>query len=272
LAVDRKSIDEGTPTADAATIDVEDYAVLFAIDRARARRQRSRPRRGRRYDCLVVDEVQELAPIELALIARSLRPGGTLVVAGDENQRIDPGATFLGWPETMRALRRPDYAHVVLDVSYRCPPEVVALARHALGQVTLERPRLPLTQFDSLPALVVWLARHAGGLLDADPNATIGVFTRSPLAARRIADDLARAIPVRLVWGGDFRFAPGVDVTTIDQVRGLEFDHVVIADGSSRTYGDDSASRRALYVAVTRAKKTVRLASVGVPTVIFAPS
>jgi DNA helicase IV len=98
-------------------------------------------------------------------------------------------------------------------------------------------------------------------MTDEDPRASIAVLCRAPLAARRIAERLREHLPVRLVWGGDFRFAPGVDVTTIDQVRGLEFDHVFVVDGAA--YDADARSRRALYVAITRARTSVHLASAG---------
>jgi len=45
---------------------------------------------------VVLDETQEFAPLELALIGRALRPGGTLIVAGDEGQQVDPTAYFPG--------------------------------------------------------------------------------------------------------------------------------------------------------------------------------
>ncbi len=102
-----------------------------------------------------------------------------------------------------------------------------------------------------------------------DPGAVIAVIARSPSTARRIADDMRGEVPLRLVWGGDFSFAPGVEVTTVDQVRGLEFDHVIVPDASASAYGADPASRQALYVAITRARKSARLASVGPPAAAF---
>src|SRR5258708_6430032 len=85
-------------------------------------RSRRRPARSpRRYDILVIDEAQEMAPLELALIGRSLAPGGTLVVAGDVHQQTDPTTAFLDWHATMRELGCDDYASVTLEVGYRCP-------------------------------------------------------------------------------------------------------------------------------------------------------
>ena len=260
VTLDRRSLDMGTPEGDAGTIDSEDYAVLFELDRLRAARRGVRATRPRPYECLVIDEAQEMAPIELALLGRSLARGGSLVVAGDADQQLDETACFAGWDATMRALGAEDHERFVLDVGYRCPPEVVALARRVLSESSPS----PLAGaqvhgFVSDTALVTWLAARFEAITESDPRATIAVIVRTPLAARRLAERLRAHLPVRLVWGGDFRFAPGIDVTTVDQVRGLEFDHVVVPDATTGVYGRDAASRRALYIAVTRARRTVTL-------------
>ncbi len=268
VTVDRRSMDDGTPDADAGSIDAEDYAVLFAIDRARALRERARATRPRAYDCIVLDEAQSFAPIELAMLGRSLARGGTLVVAGDSDQQLDADGAFSEWPAAMRALRRSDYDAVVLDVGYRCSAQVVALGRRALGRGT-PGDVTPIARLDSAQARAEWLVRTLEELVANEPTATIAVVTRSPLVARRIAADIRRRWPVRLVWGGEFTFIPGVDVTTVDQVRGLEFDHVIVADASASEYGLDPESRRSMYVAITRARQSAHLAAIGPPTAIF---
>jgi DNA helicase II / ATP-dependent DNA helicase PcrA len=100
VALDHRSLDAGTAAENAASVDPEDYAVLFELDRLRAVQRGVPPVRPRRFDCIVVDEAQEFAPLELTLIRRSLSRGGTLVVAGDADQQTDPAAGFLGWPAT----------------------------------------------------------------------------------------------------------------------------------------------------------------------------
>ena len=73
-------------------------------------------------------------------------------------------------------------------------------------------------------------------------------------------------LPVRLVFDGRF-FARGpVEVTVVDEVKGLEFDFVVVPDATAVDYPATPAARRALYVAVTRARHQLVFASVGPPT------
>jgi DNA helicase IV len=54
-----------------------------------------------------------------------------------------------------------------------------------------------------------------------------------------------------------------VSVTAVQEVKGLEFDHVIIPDGSSSVYPDSGEARRALYVAITRAVHHVLFATTG---------
>jgi DNA helicase IV len=264
IAVDERAMDDGTASANAGTVDVEDYAVLFELDRLRATRLGRAPTAPRAFDVIAVDEAQELAPLELALVGRSLAPGGTLVVAGDADQQVDPTTSFFGWERTMRELGVPDYASVHLDVGYRCPPAVAAFARTVVGDDVPSLEGGPAcVAFDDERALAERIGREARALQRRDPRASIIVICRSPLFARRFADRARAEVPTRLVFDGRFLPRGPVQVTTVDETRGLEFDFVVVPDATADAYPDTPASRRALYVAVTRARHQVLLAHAG---------
>jgi DNA helicase IV len=273
VAVDGLALDVGTVSGDARSVDTEDYAVLFEIDRLRATSRSAVPVAPRAYDLVMLDEAQELAPLELALVGRSVAPGGTLIVAGDPAQQIDPSVTFTSWELTMRELACEAYESVTLDVGYRCPPEVVALARHVLDGVTPVPPGpsvVPLALADET-ALASWIARELSALARHDRTATTAVICRTPLFARRLVERLRPGVPARLVLDGRFLVRGGVQVTTVDQVKGLEFDTVVIPDATAAAYPEEGSARRALYVAVTRTRHQLVVASVGERTRLVPP-
>ncbi|HEY3594912.1 MAG TPA: ATP-binding domain-containing protein [Polyangiaceae bacterium] len=281
VAVDGRSIDEGTPLEDAGTIDAEDYAVLFELDRLRAERRKKPPVLPTPYDCILLDEAQELAPLELALIGRSLSPTGALIVAGDADQQVDPDVAFQSWETTMSELAVASYERVVLEVGYRCPPGVVALGRAALGRgepapVTMPREgdgaRPVFRHFDNELFLAEWLITELADLARRDRRATACIICRSPLVARRLATTVRFGIAVSLVLDGRFLFGPTSHVTTVEQVKGLEFDYIVVPDASTTAYPDEPAARRAMYVAATRARHQLVLASVGPRTTILDPA
>ena len=68
---------------------------------------------------------------------------------------------------------------------------------------------------------------------------------------------------------GRFSFEPGLDVTHVDDVKGLEWDYVVVPDATDTAYPGDPESRRRLHVAITRASYQVWLVAPGALTPIL---
>ncbi|MBC8073614.1 MAG: AAA family ATPase, partial [Deltaproteobacteria bacterium] len=264
VTLDGKAIDEGTPMQNATTIDAEDCAVLFELQHLREPSKR----RGR-YDHLVIDEAQELAPIELAVLGRTVVHGGAVTIAGDEQQQIDEPMPFAGWPAVMAELGVASHQRTVLTESYRCPPAVESLARAIVGRPQGASRAAP----DEAP--IVWhrcasachFASHViealNRLRERDRRSRIALVCRHYESAQRLYAQLTRASSVRLALEGDFDFRPGAIVTCVEEVRGLEFDHVIIPDASSGAYPEDPAARRAMYVAITRTMHQLWLVTTG---------
>jgi hypothetical protein len=264
VTVDGRTIDEGTPMGDAETVDVEDYAVLFELERLRAQRGRVSPVSPSKYHCLLIDQAQELSALELSLLGRCVSRGGTLIVAGDAAQQVDPAANFRGWDVTMRELGVAEHRTAVLEVSYRCPPEVTEFAR-AL-RLDGGRAAFPLARFHDECHLAAWLVEALRDLDAEDPTAASAVICRTPQAAAQLARLVKMALPANLALEGAFTFGPGAQVTCVPEVKGLEFDHVVIPDAGAGRYADTAEARRALYVAATRASAQLVLAAAGTPS------
>ncbi|HZX97181.1 MAG TPA: UvrD-helicase domain-containing protein [Myxococcales bacterium] len=264
VAVDGRTIDEGTPTGNAETVDVEDYAVIFELERLRAKNAGVAPASPSRYHCLLVDEAQELSPLELSLLGRCVSRGGTLIVAGDSAQQVDETVDFRGWDQTMLELGAAQHRKAVLEVSYRCPPEVTAFAR------ALREPAgaaaFPLARFHDECHLAAWLVEALRELDAEDPTAASAVICRTPQAAALLARVARMVLPAHLALEGAFTFGPGAQVTCVPEVKGLEFDHVVIPDVAAGRYADTLEARRALYVAATRASSQLLLATPSTPS------
>ena len=86
----------------------------------------------RAFGHIVVDEVQDLSPMQLRMLARRSL-SGSMTVVGDIAQATGPWAPA-GWDDITRHLspQRPPRL-VELTVSYRTPAEVVALAAQVLA-------------------------------------------------------------------------------------------------------------------------------------------
>lgn len=88
----------------------------------------------RQYDIVIVDEAQDLSPIRLALIRKSIRPGGRLFAVGDSYQAI---YGFSGADSAMmsRIISEFSAKKLPLSISYRCPKSVVAYAQQIVSHI-----------------------------------------------------------------------------------------------------------------------------------------
>ncbi|MEO6774291.1 MAG: ATP-binding domain-containing protein [Kofleriaceae bacterium] len=253
VALDGKRLDAGTPMEDAHTFDAEDVPVLFELARRGALMTAEKLPL---YDHIVVDEAQLRAPMELAAIGDALVPHGTVTLAGDHRQATDETAYFAGWAAARGEVRAQRWDEITLAITYRSVPAIAELAKTwSLPPEPPTDPAVWASRCDDGLAQTAQICWHLDALQNRDPWRQIAVIARTPEHARRLHAELARGLDPVLVLDGDFRFEPGVIVTTAAAVSGLEFDVVVIPDLSPAFYPSGSAElARALYVAATRAR------------------
>jgi DNA helicase-2/ATP-dependent DNA helicase PcrA len=81
---------------------------------------------------------------------------------------------------------------------------------------------------------------------------------------------MAAEVPdARRVRQQRFAFSPGIDVVPVTEIKGLEFDYVIVIEASAMKWPDTPHHRRLLHVAATRAVHQLWLTSVGTPTSIL---
>ena len=108
-------------------------------------------------------------------------------------------------------------------------------------------------------------------LAEEEPLASVAVLTAdAELSAVYYQGLVASDVPrVRRVVNQEFTFAPGIEVTEIEQVKGLEFDYVIVVDVTDHHYPDSARARRKLHVAATRAIHQLWLTCVGPPSTLI---
>jgi hypothetical protein len=268
--LDGRPISEGTPESIAGTLDPEDLPLLLFLAALRGGGG------GRKLAHLVVDEAEDVSLFELFVLGKHLSGSRSVTLAGDEAQQTF--SSYAGWPDALAALGVPAAPTCRLETTYRCPRPVADLAHAVLGPLAPDRPPragrdgAPVARFD-FPTQAhahLFLVGALRDLLEREPEASIGVVTSAPDVARALHRLLADLPEARLALDGRFTFRPGVDVTDVSSVKGLEFDYVVIPDASERTYPDDDEARRRLHVAVTRAAHQLWIAAVGTPSPLIA--
>ena len=202
---------------DAHTFDAEDVPVLFELMRVGAlpvdEPPALRPHRDRRSSAARADGSSRP-------IGDALAPNGTVTLAGDHRQVTDETAYFAGWPAARGELRVQRWAEVTLAVTYRSVPAIGDFARElAIGnaQLPADPPHDPAVWATACPGALAQAAQlcwQLAALGDRDPWRQIAVIARNPDHARRLHAELTAGSRPALVLDGDFRFEPGVIVTT----------------------------------------------------------
>jgi len=230
---------------------------------------------------VAVDEAQDRSALEIKVLLEAVHAPDddpakrSVTIAGDTAQRLVFDNNFSGWAELLAQTGQPAIVRP-LKLSYRSTAEVMMLAREILGpelapeEPLAARPGEPveLHEFGDLGEAVAFLADALRNLMAREPTASCAVISRHPEQADAYFEGLRRAeIPaLRRVRRDEFNFQPGVDITDIAQVKGLEFDYVVMVDVNAASYPDQHWARHMLHIGVTRAAHQLWLISTGEPS------
>ena len=265
----------GDEEADSA-LDPEDDALLLRAWQLRVGKLVGKARRPLAYRHVVIDEVQDFAPIEVRVLLDSLHREASITLAGDTQQHLMEHSGFTSWTGFFRELGLDGAEIETLRVSYRSSEQIMHFATSLLGALredeeivtTRSGPPVELYRLTDRGACVAFLSDVLRDLMAAEPNASVAVLTPNPTASDLYYDGLERAeLPrLRRIRDGEFPFKAGIEVTEVAQVKGLEFDYVIVLDVDSTNYPDTPAARRVLHVAATRAVHQLWMMSVGTPS------
>jgi DNA helicase-2/ATP-dependent DNA helicase PcrA len=273
-----------------ATLDPEDDALLVRAYQL-LRGELKKGKQPLLYEHLFVDEAQDLAPIDLAClldvvakhkVSHAPVPLPSVTLAGDTAQRLTMDSGFRSFREVLTDLGLSGVDVEPLRIAYRSTREVLAVAREILGPLADPTPPIaPRTgapvehhHFPSQGAAVAFLADAIRPLMAREPRATVAILARHPEQADVYYEALRMAeVPrLRRIRHFEFAFRPGVEVTEVRQVKGLEYDYVVLVDVNASTYGTDDESRHLLHIGATRAAHQLWLVSTAQPSLLIPAS
>lgn len=223
----------------------------------------------RTYGHIVIDEVQDLTPMQLKMATRrSLN--GSMTVVGDIAQATGPLAPD-SWDEVLAHLpdRRP--ARVIgLSIGYRIPEQMMELANRVMAVATpsLRAPRSARIG-DASPRIVAvpaadplarTVAAEVRSMLDELPGASLGI-----VAPDAMVDQLSRDLTALGLEHGSATLTgldAGVTLVPVSVVKGLELDGVVVVE-PGRIASDTEQGMRSLYVALTRSTQRLSVVHTG---------
>ena len=205
---------------------------------------------------VIVDEAQDLSPMQLRAVGRRASTG-SVTVLGDLAQATTPWATS-SWAESMTHLGHPSAAVEELVAGFRVPGAVIDFAARLLPKIAPQltpphsvrrnRGALDLRTGDS-PELT------AATYEALEREGTVGVIVAD--AAIPVVRKALEQAGIRYdLLGEDAQiFDARVDLVPASLAKGLEFDHVVLSEPADIVAGepDETTGLRRLYVCLTRA-------------------
>jgi ATP-dependent DNA helicase UvrD/PcrA len=257
-----------------ARLDAEDDTLLLRLSqRLKGPLLRPGAQEALTYEHILIDEAQDLSPVELAVITQTVTGGQSITLAGDVAQRLYMDNGFTGWNDLLSELGLSHVQVEPLQITYRSTEQVTAFAHAVLGPLAPSTPPVAtrlgapveLFGFAHSGDAVGFLAEALRELSTDEPQASIAVVARYPEQADLYYAGLRQAeIPnLRRVAEQDFPFKAGVDVTDLRQVKGLEFDYVVLVEVNQSTYPVEDEARHLLHIGATRAAHQLWLLSTG---------
>jgi DNA helicase IV len=201
---------------------------------------------ARPYGHVIVDEAQDLTPMQLRMIGR--RGSGSFTILGDVAQATGP-VPYDGWDDLLPYLPGGREAEIEeLRHAYRVPREIMALSLPLLERIA------PGTE----PPLAYRVGAEPPRILHGEP-----VLSRALEEAARLASQeglLALIVPPSLRGGETPSLfdETRISLLTPREAKGMEFDHVVVAEPAAIVEEAlEGQGLRELYVALTRPTRTL---------------
>jgi len=272
---------DGEQDDEPAMLDREDDALLLRLYQTLRG-----PLFGRRaplaYEHIFIDEAQDMSPVELAVVLDTSTEQQSVTLAGDIAQKLNLDNGFSDWRNVLEQLKLDHIEIEPLKLSYRSTHEILEFAIDVLGplrnEVSGEATRygapVELFLFGGSGEVVGFLSEALRSLVSSEPLSSVAVIARYPEQADLYYQGLRHGeVPnLRRVAEQDFPFRPGVDVTDVRQVKGLEFDYVVIVECNRSTFPIDDETRHLLHIAATRAAHQLWVFSSGAPSLLIPES
>ncbi|MBQ0983742.1 AAA family ATPase [Streptomyces sp. F63] len=218
----------------------------------------------RRYGHIVVDEAQDLTPMQARTLRRRVARGGSMTVLGDLAQATGPH-THTDW-DALGALLSDhgDWRVAELATSYRVPAEIMEFVAPLARTVAPSLP-YPRAVREAGAEAVRTIATEPWRLLDDTVAQAVRLLGSSDGQALR---SVAVIVPDDSGWldeiAGHLDAAEGiteeeraaVSVLAAAQAKGMEYDHVLVVEPT--TIADRGpAGLRQLYIALTRSTQTL---------------
>ena len=214
----------------------------------------------RTYGHIVIDEVQDLSPMQLRMISRrSLN--GSMTIVGDIAQATSAHAPA-SWQEVLAHLPKKNSSRIIgLTVGYRIPKQIMDLATRVM-QAAAPSQVAPVSvrEGDQAPKFVNCQSSELSAKLISETKSLVEEISDGNIAIvcpDEMTEEVCRVLDsAKISYGraGSSGIESGLTVVPVSVVKGLELDGVIVVE-PARIVAAQTHGLRALYVALTRSTR-----------------
>lgn len=219
---------------------------------------------------VIIDEAQDYSPFQLHFLKR-LFPRARMTALGDLNQAIYAHASVLQESSVLSELYGPEESELItLKQSYRSTRQIVEFTKAMIpgGEAIVPFNRegdKPLVHGVSDTAELHERLLQDISALQQDGYQSIAVICKTAAESQFAYDELSPLTKMKLIKKTTLSFEQGVHIIPAYLAKGVEFDAVLIYDGSNVKYTRE-AERKLFYTACTRAMHLLHVYSIGEPS------
>ena len=252
------SITRTAPSGSGRALGMTDLAAAVYLDYVINGYQRER------FDHVVVDEAQDVSPLEIVLMQMH-SSNGSFTILGDLRQSILPYKSISNWNQLAGLFQRGTVSRLESRLTYRSTRQITQYANRIL-QGLPERTKMPipygrggerpqLIQASTATEMRHSIADSVRRLGQLEDVRSVAVLTKWRQTARDISESLRdMGIDDVSELTQDGLIQTDVIVSPIILTKGLEFDAVIVANARKGNFNESEFDRTLLYLACTRAR------------------
>ena len=212
---------------------------------------------------VVIDEAQDFSVFQL-FILKTLIGGNSFTILGDLCQGIYSYRGISNWKSAADSIfGSGSYSTMTLEQSYRTTIEIMDAANSVIK--FLNMPGLPpskpvirhgepvkVIEKSNIEEISELIAENIS-TLDKEGFKSAAIICKTLDECRQFKAELNNlGINIKIISGTETEYSGGVVLIPSYLVKGLEFDVVIVANASCKTYSTDPLDVKLLYIAMTR--------------------
>lgn len=223
---------------------------------------------------VVIDEAQDFSEFQL-FILRKLIGGNSFTILGDLCQGIYSYRGITDWEKVSKKVFGEDnFSMLTLEQSYRTTIEIMEAASKVIN--FLNDPNLPnpkpvirhgdaveVAEKSTFSEVSKDIAKKINIVLK-EGFKSVAIICKTLEECKKVKEELkSYGLKVDIITGSESEYSGGVVLIPCYLVKGLEFDVVIVANGSKEAYSTEALDVKLLYIAMTRPLHRLYIYSIG---------